>query len=49
MFFTAGITELGLPFEAVWLRLGQLFAVTGLLNAVLYILYRGIDYWRWTA
>lgn len=39
-----GITELGVPFEAVWVQLGQLFALTGLLNAVLFILYRVVDY-----
>ena len=41
-----GITELGLPFEAVWFQLGQLFGLTGLLNAVLFVLYRTVDYWN---
>jgi len=47
--FTYGVSDLGLPFERVWLRLGQLFAVTGVLNAVLYLLYRTVDYWQETA
>lgn len=45
-FFTHGVTELGLPFERVWPQLGGLFAVTGLLNALLYLLYRTVDYWH---
>lgn len=48
-FFTSGVTEIGLPFETVWVRLGQLFAVTGLFNATLYLLYRVVDYWHETA
>lgn len=44
--FTHGVSDLGLPFERVWLQLGQLFAVTGVLNAVLYLLYRTVDYWQ---
>lgn len=48
-FFTFGVTEAGLPFESLWFGLGQLFAITGLLNAVLYLLYRAIDYWHETA
>lgn len=48
-FFTYGITELGLPFERVWYQLGNLFALTGFLNAFLYILYRTVSYWNNTA
>ena len=48
-FFTYGITELGLPFERVWRQLGNLFVLTGFLNALLYILYRTADYWHETA
>lgn len=44
--FTYGVGDLGLPFERIWLQLGQLFAVTGVLNAVLYLLYRTTDYWH---
>jgi hypothetical protein len=44
-FFTHGVTELGLAFETVWLQLGQLFALVGVLNAVLFVLYRVVDYW----
>lgn len=45
-FFTHGVPEFGLVFEALWFQLGQLFALTGVLNAVLYVLYRAIDYWH---
>lgn len=48
-FFTYGVGDLGLPFERIWLQLGQVFAVTGVLNAVLYLLYRTTDYWHETA
>ena len=48
-FFIYGVTELGLPLERVWPQLGSLFAVTGFLNALLYILYRTVDYWHETA
>jgi hypothetical protein len=44
--FTHGVTELGLPFEAFWAGLGTLFAVTGVLNAVLYVLYRTVDHYQ---
>lgn len=44
--FTYGVTELGLPFERIWPRLGNLFALTGVLNALLYVLYRTVDYWQ---
>ncbi|NHN61220.1 MULTISPECIES: hypothetical protein [Halorussus] len=46
--FTYGVSDVGLPFERFWIQLGQLFAVTGVLNAVLYLLYRTIDYWHET-
>lgn len=46
VFFLYGMTEIGLPFERVWFQLGRLFALTGFLNALLYILYRIVDYWR---
>jgi hypothetical protein len=46
--FIYGVAELGLPFERVWLRLGNLFALTGFLNAILYIFYRTVDYWQQT-
>jgi hypothetical protein len=48
-FFIYGVTEFGLPFERVWPQLGGLFALTGFLNALLYILYRAVDYWHETA
>ena len=47
--FTYGVSDLGVPFERIWLQLGQLFAVTGVLNAVLYLMYRTADYWHETA
>lgn len=48
-FFTFGVTEIGLPFESLWLGLGRLFALTGICNVVLYVLYRAIDYWNASA
>jgi hypothetical protein len=39
------IGELGIPIEGVWLQLGTLFWYAGILNAVLYVLYRTVDYW----
>ena len=47
--FIYGVAELGLPFERIWPQLGSLFALTGFLNALLYILYRTVDYWHETA
>jgi len=47
-FFTYGPTWLGLAFEPIWLQIGSLFALTGVLNAVLYILYRAVNYWHET-
>lgn len=49
VFFVYGMTEIGLPFERVWFQLGRLFALTGFLNALLYILYRTVDYWHTSA
>lgn len=37
------------PFEAVWPQLWSLVALTGILNAAFYILYRTVDYWYETA
>ena len=47
--FRYGITDLGLPFERLWLQFGTLFWYGGLLNAVLYVLYRTVDYWHASA
>lgn len=47
--FTYGPTWLGLAFETAWIQLGSLFALTGILNAILYILYRTVNYWHETA
>lgn len=43
-FFTYGLSEVGLPFGSIVLDLGTLFAVTGVLNAVLYVCYRTVDH-----
>jgi hypothetical protein len=48
-FFNYGITELTSSFERVFTQLGGLFAIVGVLNAILYILYRTVDYWHETA
>jgi hypothetical protein len=45
-FFRYGIGDLGLPFGRLWLQFGELLGLTGILNAVLYLLYRTIDYWN---
>ena len=45
-FFTYGLTELGLPFERLIFDFGTLLAVTGVLNAVLYVCYRTVDHWH---
>lgn len=44
--FTYGVSDAGIPFESFWLQLGQLFALTGVLNAGLYVLYRTVDHWH---
>lgn len=46
--FRFSVPDLGLPFPALWPQLGNLFALTGLLNAILYLCYRSIDYWHAT-
>ena len=45
LFFAFGLTEIGV-FGSVFWVLGGVFALTGLLNAVLYLLYRTVDYWH---
>ena len=47
-FFSYGVTELTSSFERVFTQLGMLLAIAGLLNALLYILYRTVDYWHET-
>ncbi|WP_338738391.1 hypothetical protein [Haloplanus salilacus] len=44
-FFSYGVTELTTSFERVFTQLGGLLAIVGFLNALLYILYRTVDYW----
>ena len=48
-FFTYGVTEITSSFERVFTQLGGLLAIVGFLNALLYILYRTVDYWHETA
>jgi hypothetical protein len=48
-FFSYGVTELTSSFERVFRQLGGLFALVGFLNAILYTLYRTVDYWHETA
>lgn len=48
-FFTYGVSEIGGTgslFETLGPQIGALVALTGLLNAVLFLLYRTIDYWH---
>jgi hypothetical protein len=48
-FFAFGLSELGGTgglFETYSPQIGGVIAVAGLLNAILYIVYRGIDYWH---
>jgi len=48
-FFTYGVSEIGGTgslFETLGPRIGAILALTGLLNAVLFLLYRSIDYWH---
>jgi len=48
-FFTYGVSEIGGTgslFETIGPQLGGLFAFTGVLNAVIYLMYRAIDYWE---
>jgi hypothetical protein len=48
-FFTYGVSEIGGTgslFETLGPQIGAVLAITGLLNALLYLLYRAIDYWH---
>ncbi|WP_245851630.1 amidohydrolase family protein [Halorubrum persicum] len=48
-FFTYGVSEIGGTgglLETLGPQIGTLVALTGLLNAILFVLYRSIDYWH---
>lgn len=45
-FFSHGLTEFTSSFERVLTQLGGLFAIVGVLNAILFIFYRTADYWH---
>lgn len=48
-FFTYGLSEVGGRgsfFARLGPQIGALLALTGLLNALLYLLYRTVDYWK---
>ena len=45
-FFGYGLTELTSSFERVLTGLAGMFALAGVLNAILYVLYRTVDYWH---
>ncbi|MXR22118.1 hypothetical protein [Halobacterium bonnevillei] len=45
-FFAYGVADVGLPFSGLIAQLGSLFALAGVLNAVLYLAYRTVDYWH---
>ena len=48
-FFTYGLSEVGGRgsfFASLGPQIGALLALTGLLNALLYLLYRTVDYWQ---
>jgi hypothetical protein len=48
-FCAFGIGNVGGPgslFHAIGPALGGLFGLVGVLNALLFVVYRGIDYWR---
>jgi hypothetical protein len=48
-FFTYGVSEIGGPgslFKTLGPQIGALLALAGLLNAILFLLYRSIDYWH---
>lgn len=48
-FFTYGVGNIGYhggPFTMLGTSIGAALAVAGLLNAVLYVVYRAIDYWH---
>jgi len=44
-FFAFGLTEIGI-FAGLFWHLGGAFALAGLLNAILYLCYRTVDYWH---
>ena len=47
--FTFGVSEVGGPgslFETLGPQVGAVLALTGLLNALLYLFYRVVDYWH---
>ena len=48
LFFAFGLTEIGV-FGRVFFVLGGVFGLAGLLNAVVYVLFRTVDYWHWRA
>ena len=48
-FFTYGVTEIGGPgslFKTLGPQIGSIFFLAGTFNAVLYVLYRAVDYWH---
>jgi len=48
-FFTFGVGNVGGPgslLHPFGAALGGLFSLVGLLNALLFLIYRGIDYWQ---
>jgi hypothetical protein len=48
-FFTFGVSDIGGTgglFERYAPQVGTVLALTGILNAVLYVVYRAIDYWH---
>jgi len=45
-FFSYGVTELTSSFERVFTQLSELLIIVGFLNALLYMLYRTVDYWH---
>lgn len=48
-FFTYGVGSIGPRgsiFGTIGQQIGAVLALTGVLNAVLYLLYRAIDYWH---
>jgi hypothetical protein len=45
-FFSHGLTEFTNSFERVLTQLGRLFAIVGILNAILFIFYRTADHWH---
>ena len=49
-FFVYGVGEIGYPgsfLSTIGTHIGGVLALTGVLNAVLYLLYRAIDYWQY--